>query len=160
MIGLAAPLSLRAATPKDESLLLNLYASTRAAELARVDWDETRKADFIKMQYHAQHAHYMQHYPDGNYQIVLYKAKPVGNWYTFQSLTLMRVLDITILPQFRGRGIGRQLMTQFIAEAKASQRRIRLYVYKENPQVSTWYERLGFQAVGGLSMYTEMEWRP
>ena len=37
MIGLAAPLSLRAAIPNDESLLINLYASTRAAELARVD---------------------------------------------------------------------------------------------------------------------------
>ena len=159
MIGLAAPLSLRAVTPKDESLLLNLYASTRAAELARVVWDETQKATFISMQYRSQHAHYLQHYPDGSYQMILHKQRAVGNWYTFQSSSLMRVLDITILPEFRGRGIGGKLLGLFLAEAKASQRPVRLYVYNENLRVRAWYKRLGFQAVGGLSMYTEMEWR-
>ncbi|XSG75248.1 GNAT family N-acetyltransferase [Herpetosiphon llansteffanensis] len=160
MIGLAAPLSLRAATPKDESLLLNLYASTRAAEMARVDWDDLRKAEFISMQYHAQHTHYLQHYPNASFQIIQHKQQAIGDWYTFQSSSLMRVLDITLLPAFRGRGIGSKLLGLFLAQAKASQRPVRLYVYKENLRVSAWYKRLGFQAVGGLSMYTEMEWRP
>jgi hypothetical protein len=51
--GRDAAIALRPIRPDDRPLLLALYASTREAELALVDWDAAQKAAFVEMQFDA-----------------------------------------------------------------------------------------------------------
>jgi ribosomal protein S18 acetylase RimI-like enzyme len=70
----------------------------------------------------------------------------------------VHIVDISLLPQFRGRGIGSTLMTQLMKEAAESSKAVTLHVERFNPALR-WYERLGFSAVNTGPIYLEMNWR-
>ena len=65
-----ATYTLRPVVAQDEDFLLRVYASTRTEEMALVDWTEQQKADFLRMQFDAQTAHYKRHYPTAEYMII------------------------------------------------------------------------------------------
>ena len=58
-----AGLMFRPATDADLPFLGRLYASTRIEELEVTSWTDEQKAAFLDMQFRAQHAHYIKHYP-------------------------------------------------------------------------------------------------
>ena len=68
--------------------------------------------------------------------------------------------EILIKTGYRGHGIGTRLMTQFIADASARDRRLRLRVLHENRSAMRFYERLGFQALETLEHHYLMEIDP
>jgi len=45
-------ISLRPVTDADQEFLIGVYANSRAAELAQVDWDDSQKDAFIRWQHH------------------------------------------------------------------------------------------------------------
>jgi ribosomal protein S18 acetylase RimI-like enzyme len=55
-------------------------------------------------------------------------------------------LSIAILPEYRGRGIGRQLITQLLKETQARYGAICLSVSPDNP-AKRLYQRLGFEVI-------------
>ena len=59
--------SLRPELDGDLDLSASLYALTREAELATVDWPDAQKLAFCRQQFDAQHAHYRQHYPKAHF---------------------------------------------------------------------------------------------
>jgi len=71
----------------------------------------------------------------------------------------MRIMDIALLPEFRGRGIGRTLMEELLAEAKAAGLPVGLHVEATNA-AKRLYERLGFRVVEDVGVYERMEWAP
>ena len=68
--------------------------------------------------------------------------------------------EILIETDYRGHGIGTRLMRQFIADASARNRRLRLRVLHENRSAKRFYERLGFQALETLEHHYLMEIDP
>ena len=56
-------------------------------------------------------------------------------------------LSIALLPEYKGRGIGTQLLLQFLEQARPKYRTISLSVDPDNP-VMNWYQKYGFQIVG------------
>jgi len=56
-------ITLRDASVEDEGLLLEIYSSTRAKEMALVPWSDPQKEAFVKMQFQAQ-----QEIPSGRLQ--------------------------------------------------------------------------------------------
>src|SRR5512137_3019050 len=109
----------RPVQPEDEPFLLEVYASTRAAELALTPWTAEQRSAFVQMQFAAQQAHYQHYYPEAVHEIILADGKPIGRSYIDRRDTEIRVLDLTLLPKFRGAGIGTQLFRALIAEATA-----------------------------------------
>jgi hypothetical protein len=95
-------ISLRTVKPEDSSLLLEIYRTTRADELALVSWwtDEQKNA-FVQMQSDAQHAHYRNAFPHAEYLIVLFDERPVGRLYLAELDSELRILDLTLLPRER-----------------------------------------------------------
>lgn len=152
--------TLRPAEPRDESFVFEVYAGTRADELALVDWSAEQKAAFVAQQFDAQTRDYARNYPDATVDIVLVDGEAAGRLFVDRTPDDIRVVDISLLPRFRGRGAGGWLLRELQAEAAASGRTLTVHVERFNP-AQRLYARLGFVAVGEAGpVYQKMSWTP
>jgi ribosomal protein S18 acetylase RimI-like enzyme len=151
---------LRPVEAADRDFLRRLYASTRADELALVQWTGTEKAAFIEHQFAAQDRYYREVYADDRFTVVELNGRPVGRWYVAELDSELRLVEVTIQPHDRGRGIGTQLVAALCAEADERGVPIRLHVEPWNP-ARRLYERFGFVPVGEPgAVYQPMERAP
>lgn len=151
---------MRPATAADEDFLRDVYGSTRTEELDRTPWDAGQRAAFVAMQYAAQLTHYRSAYPDASVDVIVVDGEDAGRLYVARLPADLRIVDVTLLPAFRGRGVGSRLLGELLAEAAATGRVAIIHVERENP-ARRLYDRLGFvpveEDIGGV--YTRMEWR-
>lgn len=150
-------LELRPEGAADECFLRRLYAATRAAELALMPWPEAAKAQFIEMQFDLQARHYRSRYPTAAFQIVMLDGAPAGRLYLERGAMRFVLIEIGLLPEYRGRGLGRRLLQTVLAEAAAAHKRVRLQVETTNPARDL-YRRLGFRDVAERGLHWCMEW--
>ncbi|MGB8644869.1 MAG: GNAT family N-acetyltransferase [Anaerolineae bacterium] len=149
---------LRAARPEDDAFLLGVYASTRTEEMALVPWAGEQKQAFLQMQFNAQRESYRMQFPGAEDQVILQDAVPVGRIIVAREHDRIELMDIALLPAYRGAGIGTTLIRDLQAEAARGDKPLRLYVESYNP-AHRLYERLGFSKIGEVTFYDEMEWR-
>jgi ribosomal protein S18 acetylase RimI-like enzyme len=154
---------LRDSRPDDRDLLLALYASTRAAELEMVPWPDDVKAAFIAQQFSAQDIDYRQRHPDGSFLVVELvddtpsTATPIGRLYTaWVTPADLRILDVVLAAEWRGRGVGSALVAHVCAQADAAGAITSLHVEPGNPAVSL-YRRFGFVDVARTDFHVLME---
>jgi ribosomal protein S18 acetylase RimI-like enzyme len=152
-------ITLRPATEHDEGFLRAVYASTREFELAQTDWSDEQKAYFCLQQAQAQSAHYRQHYPTAQYFVIERGDQSAGRLYVDHWEKEIRIMDIALLPEFRGLGIGAQLLRQLQSEAQQSSKILSIHVETFNP-ARRLYERLGFQVAEDKGVYVLMSWTP
>jgi len=152
-------ISVRPESPHDQDFLLALYASTRDEELKLVPWPDAQKFAFLKMQFDLQSAHYHRHYPAASYQIILLEDRPIGRLYVHRGESHILLIDIALLPQHRGMGIGGQFLGELLAEGHAAQKTVAIHVERNNPALRL-YTRLGFQIVEDKGVYYYMERSP
>jgi GNAT superfamily N-acetyltransferase len=152
-------IALRPETAEDEGLSRAIYASTREDELARVPWSDEQKAAFVSMQFEAQRSYYREVYVDAAFDVVLVDGEEAGRLYVARFPGEIRVIDIALLPAFRGRGVGARLLTGLFDEARGSGRKVVIHVEFEN-RARTLYDRLGFVPVEQVGVYIRMEWPP
>ena len=107
-------IELRMVAPEDHGFLYSVYASTRADEMRLANWDTRQIEAFLRMQFGAQLAFYAEHYPNARYQIILLDGQRAGRLYTDWWASEIRIMDIALLPEYRGRGIGSTVLTQFL----------------------------------------------
>jgi ribosomal protein S18 acetylase RimI-like enzyme len=136
-----------------------VYASTREEELALVPWDAATKEAFVRMQFDAQDSFYRQHYPETTFDIVSLDGVPIGRLYVDRREDEIRIIDIALLPQYRGRGIGTALLTPILDEADREAKRVSIHVEHENP-ARRLYDRLGFVELEEQGVYLLLERRP
>jgi ribosomal protein S18 acetylase RimI-like enzyme len=151
-------ITLRASTGEDEPFLREVYASTRADELALVGWSGGQKAAFLDMQFRAQHTYYHEQMPDGAYDIILEDGVAVGRLYVDYRPDDIHIVDIALLPQHRNRGIGAHLIRQIMKGAAANSQSVSLYVELFN-RARRFYDRLGFREVRTEGIYLLTKWR-
>jgi ribosomal protein S18 acetylase RimI-like enzyme len=157
--GAKSTVELRPIAAEDMEFLLRVYGSTRADELALVpDWSAAQKEAFVRMQFEAQHAWYQEHYGGAQFDVVLVDGEPAGRLYVHRRGSEIRLVDITLLPEFRGRGLGGRLLADLMAEAAAAGKPLTIHVEKYNPAMRL-YRRLGFTAIADRGPYDLMEWR-
>jgi GNAT superfamily N-acetyltransferase len=149
-------LVLRPEQDGDEAFLRALYASTRADELASVGWSPAQRDVFLRMQFDLQRAHYRRHYADASYEIVVLHERPIGRLYVHYASHDVRVLDIALIPDARGQGIGRWLLELVIEQATRLGAPVTLHVAVGSP-ARRLYERLGFHVVREDAMNLFME---
>ena len=145
--------------PSDREFLCRLYASTRQEELAPVPWSEPEKEAFLRLQFEAQDRHYQEHFPAAAFQIIELDARPIGRLYVDRRADEIRLIDIALLPEFRGAGIGTALLMELIDEAAAASKPLRIHVERFNPALRL-YQRLGFRPLEEHGVYLLMEYRP
>jgi len=150
---------LRPIQSQDMDFLCQLYGSTREEELAQVDWPSAQKDAFVRMQFEAQHAHYQQHYPNANFDVIVYEGKDIGRMYIDRHPKEIRLMEITLRPTQRNKGLGTRLMDWLMDEAAQTDKILTLHVEEFNPAYRL-YQRLNFQPLEQRGVYMFMEWRP
>jgi ribosomal protein S18 acetylase RimI-like enzyme len=150
-------LRLRPLTPEDTSFLARVYASSRAEELALTSWSEEQKEIFCRRQFDAQAAYYAANYPDALFQVIERDGEPVGRLYVARWEKEIRIVDITLLPEFRGSGIGTKLLRDLQDEARGAGKSLTIHVERFNRALAL-YQRLGFRQVEDKGVYLLMRW--
>lgn len=152
---------LRPAADADEPLLFAVYAASRAAELAPVPWSDEQKLAFLTQQHEAQSSAYRTQHPEGQFLVVESPdGRPIGRLYLARlDGGEIRVLDVALLPEWCGRGIGTTLLNDVIATADREGVVVTLHVELWNPAIRL-YERLGFREAARTDVYARMERLP
>lgn len=135
--------TLRPATDADVAFLARLYASTREEELARVDWPPGEKESFLRQQFEAQHAWYREQYAGASFDVVELDGEPIGRLYVARWTNEVRIVDISLMPEHRGHGIGSRLLEALFAETDPTGKPVSIHVERFNPALRL-YARLGF----------------
>ena len=129
-----------------------LYASTRHDEVALTHWSEDERRTFLAKQFKAQHAHYMTHYPDADWLVIIHQRERIGRLYLERWPTQHRIIDIALTPKERGNGFGAAILNDLIDEASEAGKTVSIHVEKNNPAMRL-YERLGFEAREDKGVY-------
>jgi ribosomal protein S18 acetylase RimI-like enzyme len=151
--------ALRAETAEDAPFLLRLYLSVRMAELEPTGWPEAMKQAFLTSQFTLQTRHYASAYADPDFMILTWGDEPVGRLYLAHGETDLRIVDVSLLPEQRGGGLGGALLQAAQARAASDGRTVSLSVDMMNPAQNL-YRRLGFVENGTEGPSWGMIWRP
>ena len=151
--------TLRSIMQEDEKFLSALYASTRDDEMAITPWSDEEKEDFLKMQFTAQHTYYLEQFKSADFDMIELNGQPIGRFYIDRRRDEIRLIDITLLPEYRGAGLGKLMMQLLLDEAVDKMLPVRLHVEGNNP-ARRLYDRLGFKPIADKGVYEMMEWRP
>lgn len=143
----------------DEELLYEVYASTRQEELAHVDWEDGAREAFLRQQFTAQHQWYTEQYEGASFDVIVVDGRDAGRLYVARWSREIRIMDIALLPDHRGRGVGSALLSDLMAEAAASGKPLTIHVERLNPALRL-YLRLGFAPVEDKGVYLLLRWSP
>ena len=152
-------LTLRSMTVADLPFLYQVYAGTRAEELAQTAWTAEQKTAFLQQQFSAQHDYYQANYPTAQFQVIEQQGKPIGRLYVDRWADQIRIMDIAVLPDQRGHGVGTQLLEAILNEGRQAGLPVTVHVERFNPALR-WYERLGFQIAEDKGVYYFLKWMP
>jgi ribosomal protein S18 acetylase RimI-like enzyme len=150
-------IQLRSTHELDFDFLRVLYRTTRN-DLDLVPWTDEAKRAFSNSQFELQDASFHHEFPKADFNVIVIDGVPVGrfvvNWCTNPAL----IVDISLLPQRRGQGIGTHLIEDVQTHAQSVGSDVALSVFTDNP-ARRLYERLGFVPVGQHPLRIEMIWR-
>lgn len=149
---------LRPAVDADLPRLAELYADTRADELAPLPWPPEFKRDFLAQQFQFQHRHYLGEHPDADFLVIEREGVIEGRYYLFRDAPDHRIIDISLMSGHRGSGIGRALIEASQSEAQALGRGLALEVLVTNIRARALYDRLGFRLEASTDTHHFMRW--
>lgn len=152
-------IKLRPELKNDYLFIEAVYRCTREAELNLTSWSDEEKNAFSVMQSMAQLAEYRAKFPDANFQVILFNGRSAGRFYTWENDAEIRLIDITVLPQFRGKGIATGLLRYLLKRSDTIQKKISLHVDPVNPALQL-YQRLGFIQIKNIGRHYYMERNP
>jgi ribosomal protein S18 acetylase RimI-like enzyme len=152
-------LALRPVSAGDDAFVRRVYAAAREEELSVVGWDDAQRDAFLRQQFDAQDAYYREHYHPATFDVIELDGEPAGRFYVARWEDEIRIIDISLLPQHRGKGVGTALLQGLLAEAADARKRVSIHVEKHNPALRL-YERLGFARVTDTGVYLLMEASP
>ena len=99
------------------------------------------------MQFDAQDTEYRRHYPDGAFDVIEVDGRPAGRLYVDRRPDDIRIVDIALLPELRGAGVGGRLLAR--ADRRGARRRAAVSIHVEiHNRGGRLYERLGFARRG------------
>ena len=147
---MTAKVQLRVAGPADEPVLVDAFLSARP-ELGLLP------AELAGLQLRAQRQQYALAYPGLREQVVEVNGQPAGRCVTWAGGSELRLLDISLLPPYRGRGAGRSVLSGLIAQAAADRVPLRLAVWPANHDAIRLYRSLGLRAYDEQHGYLLMQ---
>jgi ribosomal protein S18 acetylase RimI-like enzyme len=141
----------------DSEFFRTLYESARWPELAPTGWPDSLKRDFLKQQFQFQSADWSRRFPHLKRWVIRLASVPVGRLYIDRQdqARTIHLTDITLLPAYRGRGLGTGILRDLCAEADAMGWALTLHVEHHNPAARL-YRRLGFELTEGQGIYLHL----
>jgi ribosomal protein S18 acetylase RimI-like enzyme len=152
-------ISLRPHQENDRDFLFQLYASTRLEEIAPFGWPAAQQEAFLRMQFTTQQQWYSMSYAQAEHQIIEQDGVPIGRMMVSREKPAAVLVDIALLPEHRGKGIGGALIRELMEQCDQQKLPLRLQVLRTNPALRL-YERLGFLRTAEDQVYIQMERPP
>ncbi len=153
-------LQLRPILKKDMSFLKKVYSSTRTEEMNQVSfWTDEMKDAFLTHQFDAQHEHYQKNYLSAQFWVLEKKGIEIGRLYYDELFKgSIRIVDITLLPEFRNKGLGQIILKSILDRAKTIEKNVTIHVESFNPAMNL-YHKLGFKKISETTgVYHLLEW--
>jgi ribosomal protein S18 acetylase RimI-like enzyme len=145
-------ITLRAATPVDESFLFELRKATMNEHLTRAGESSDEGAHWERLRYRYSDAH-----------IICRGPEKLGLFKFFREAQEWTIVQIQILPVYQGCGIAARLIGDFLVQADSAGVAVKLSVLKGNRAINL-YHRLGFQVIDttdtSLKMRREQDLTP
>lgn len=149
----------REAGEADRAFLQRLDASLHGWLDAVEGLAEEQRVALVDMQTRAREQAYRAAWPQARClvieQSVAGAARPIGRIWYARSADALHLVDIALLPEHRGRGVGAACMARLIDEATAAGLALTLQVAEDNP-ARRLYARLGFRCVARRPPYLGM----
>lgn len=106
-----------------------------------------------------QDAYFEKNWTQDPIEIIEYGRVPCG-WIALKDHgDHLELVEMLLLPEFQGQGIGSRIMNDIIATAKVRNIPLRLHVLHENKAVNL-YRRFGLKETGKTATHIEMEFDP
>lgn len=150
-------IAFRPEKPEDHRFLRVLYGSTRESEMAMVPWTKEQIEEFLDMQFEAQSRFYADQFKDAEFSIVTQGGRDIGRLYLDRRRDEIRIIDIALLPHFRGRGFGVAILKHVMEIAANDALPVTIHVEKNNPAMRM-YKRLGYKLIEDQGVYDLMQW--
>ncbi len=146
---------LRKANAEDEEFLRHLFNETEQSLQALPL--ELREA-LMEMQYRGREMTYSAQYPEAESWILcLQDGTAAGRHLVARQPNGFHEIDLAVLPEYQGRGLGTFALEQLQRRARAEGVGVTLNVAKAN-QAERLYTRLGFEWMGEDEVFCQMTW--
>ena len=150
-----AGVSLRPVAADDRPFLERLYRIVRWDEFAATGWPDAAKAAFLASQFEFQRRGYAMSNPLAELYVVCHGVAPIGRLYVDRSGRDLELVEISLLPEWRGQGLGAALLAMLQEAARAGGfAGVRLTVAPGNP-ARRLYRRAGFAETAPPSAFGE-----
>jgi len=140
---LSPGLGLRLVEKDDEEFLRLLFISARP-ELGLLPLPPAQLTQLMRQQYELQQLGYLNQYPQLEHWIIATQSGSVGKIMFERLPSAVHIIDFIIAPEWRGRGIGRSILTALKAHAEAGVGVLSLRVDRQNINAKRLYHKLGF----------------
>ena len=147
--------TLRPVCASDEDFLFRVFKNVHEQTFAMVEMPEEQKHELLRMQFVAQREQYRQQFPNADFDLILYGGTKIGNLYALRGPERFVLIDIALLPEYRNKGVGTDLVQSLINEADASQKSLDAHVRRDNPAWRLW-QRLGFEKAEDDGVYLQI----
>jgi ribosomal protein S18 acetylase RimI-like enzyme len=152
-------IEMRPAEAADQAFLALLYASTRTADQRMGACDARTEAMLMTLQYRARQTQLHALFPYADAAIIVERERPIGALHVNYGSDEIRLLDISLLPECRSRGIGLGLLRSLQAQGVRMRVPVRLDVLP-GTRAQRLFQRCGFTLNGANGLYLCMEWMP
>jgi ribosomal protein S18 acetylase RimI-like enzyme len=150
---------MRPALDADDAFLFDVFCTTKRDQVAALP-NPHLAAHFLRIEYTAQNRRFAVRFPGYERWVVLVEGEPAGRLYLHRAPSLLQIVDITLLPEHRGLGLGRRLMELVLDEAAAHDQSVTLRMSRDNPRAANLYDTVGFRLVNEDDLDVYFEWTP
>jgi len=153
------PIVLRPEQEQDTAFLANLFRVAAGGVLWLMPIDDVMKEKLLRMQLASQAATYRAQYPFARFDIIEQGGEPIGRIVIDPGTEAGRIVDIALLPQRRGRGLGTAILAAVLDRFDRRRQRVLCQVLANNEASLRMCHRVGFRQIGESPPFLHLEWR-
>nr|WP_294510995.1 GNAT family N-acetyltransferase [uncultured Rhodopila sp.] len=154
------PVVLRPELPNDSGFLYALFRCHNLPVLSAMPVDEATRETLMRMQFDSQTRSYRAQYPDARFDIVERDSVAVGRLIVHADDQAGCIVDIGLLPDRQGAGLGTALLSAVLADLAGRCPVVRCQVLWNNERSLRMCRRAGFADAGEAPPFVQLEWHP
>ena len=130
--------SLKPATIEDYDFIFYVKKTALKQYIEKIwGWDEEYQQDDFRKCFLPQ-----------NNKIIVCNDEEVGFLEVNEKENIIYIVELEILPQYQGKGIGTSIISDIIQHSRSVNKKLEIGCFKINLGASRLYERLGFKVIG------------
>lgn len=145
--------------PENDQLVFDSFYIHKVKELNAEAWSDETKLQLCKMQFQAFERSIHANYTNLEDLIITLGSIPIGRFVLNRSPEAINLIYISVLPEYRKKGIASQILSQMITESNKYRNPLLFSVAKDNRSFGL-YLKLGFEVIGEDELIYSMAYNP